>query len=59
MFYKLHFDHIQTTPESQQKIMEERLRSGDSFIVPSYIKKGRNLLVQQNQTDKTVEEPSL
>lgn len=40
------------TPESLHKLMEERLRTGESFIVPSYIKKK----VEQPYTN-TVSQP--
>ncbi|ORM41184.1 uncharacterized protein BXIN_0365 [Babesia sp. Xinjiang] len=33
-----HYQNILTTPESQQQIMEERLRTGESFVVPSFLK---------------------
>ncbi|CDR96462.1 hypothetical protein BBBOND_0303660 [Babesia bigemina] len=33
-----HYQEFLATPESQQRIMEERLRSGESLIVPSFLK---------------------
>ncbi|KAG6440042.1 Cytochrome c oxidase biogenesis protein Cmc1 like family protein [Babesia bovis T2Bo] len=34
-----HYEQQLNTPEYQQKIMEERLKSGDSFVVPSFLKR--------------------
>lgn len=50
-----HYQNELTTPASQQRIMEERLHSGDSFIVPSYIKKGHNLLIKEAQATGSAE----
>ncbi|GIX62220.1 CHCH domain protein, putative [Babesia caballi] len=33
-----HYQEELGTPASQQRIMEERLRSGESFVVPSFLK---------------------